>query len=68
MNKEINEVFASIDAKTAQIKNSPIREFVSNSLAVGSLVAVIASNELESILEQQLLEKAQRRAKMLASS
>ena len=61
------DAFAASDARIEELKNHSIRSAVANVAAVVAVASELALNELQDLHEEQVLDRAQRRAKMLAS-
>jgi hypothetical protein len=67
-NKQIIlHAFAASDARIEELKNHSIRSAVANIASVIAVASELAINELADLNEEQVLDRAQRRAKMLAS-
>jgi hypothetical protein len=61
------DAFAASDSRIEELKNHSIRSAVANVAAVIAVASELALNELADLHEEQMLDRAQRRAKMLAS-
>ena len=65
--KIIMDAFTQSDERINELKTHSIRNAVANIAGVVAVASELLINELEELHEEQVISKAQRRAKMLAS-
>ena len=70
MKQEVNQVvldaFAQTDSKVEELYNSSIKSAVRSTLTVVALTGAIIANELTDVLEDQYVDRARKRANLLA--
>ena len=61
----VANVFTEIDNKISQAENNSIKTFVSETLSTGSVTMMVIKNEVLDIYEDQMFERASKRAKRM---
>ncbi len=65
-NQILLDAFAQVDSKVDELHNSSIKSAVRSTLTVVALTGAIIANELTDVLEDQYVDRAKKRASLLA--
>ena len=65
-NQILLDAFAQVDSRVDELHNSSIKSAFRSTLSVVALTGAIISNELVDVLEDQYIDRAKKRANLLA--